>query len=82
MRGDDPRAADPGDRRKNVYSSGAEWAHLAADVWTVTAAAARHGIEPLSLPTGYLQECARNGGTAPAGADLSTTRAEAEAAGG
>ena len=30
----------------------------------------RHGIEPLSLLTGYLQECVRNGGTAPAGADL------------
>ena len=58
--------------RKNFYGSGAEWAaHRAADVWTVTATAARHGIEPLSLLTGYLQECARNGGTAPAGADLS-----------
>ena len=63
--------------RKNFYGSGAEWAaHLAADVWTVTATAARPGtarpgIEPLSLLTGYLQECARNGGTAPAGADLS-----------
>ena len=57
--------------RKNFYGSGAEWAaHLAADVWTVTATAARHGIEPLSLLTGYLQECARNGGTAPAGAGL------------
>lgn len=30
--------------RKNFYGSGAEWAaHLAADVWTVTATAARHG---------------------------------------
>lgn len=65
--------------RKNFRGSGAEWAHhLAADVWTVTATAARHGTarhgtasEPLSLLTGYLQECARNGGTAPAGADLS-----------
>jgi transposase len=58
--------------RKNFYGSGAEWAaHLAADVWTVTATAARHGIEPLSLLTVYLQECARNGGTAPAGAGLS-----------
>ena len=54
--------------RKNFYGSGAEWAaHLAADVWTVTATAARHDIEPLSLLTGYLHECARNGGTAPAG---------------
>ncbi len=57
--------------RKNFYGSGAQWAaHLAADVWTVTATAARHGIEPLGLLTGYLQECARNGGTAPAGAGL------------
>ena len=45
--------------RKNFYGSGAEWAaHLAADVWTVTATAARHDIEPLGLLTGYLQECA------------------------
>ena len=57
--------------RKNFYGSGAQWAaHLAADVWTITATAARHGIEPLGLLTGYLQECARNGGNAPAGADL------------
>ena len=55
--------------RKNFYGSGAEWAaHLAADVWTVTATAARHDIEPLGLLTGYLHECARNGGAAPAGA--------------
>jgi hypothetical protein len=57
--------------RKNFYGSGAQWAaHLAADVWTVTATAARHGIEPLALLTSYLQACARNGGTAPAGAGL------------
>jgi transposase len=57
--------------RKNFYGSGAEWAaHLAADVWTVTATAARHDIEPLGLLTGYLHECARNGGASPAGADL------------
>jgi transposase len=57
--------------RKNFYGSGAGWAaHLAADVWTVTATAARHGIEPLSLLTGYLDACAHAGGTAPAGAGL------------
>ena len=57
--------------RKNFYGSGAEWAaHLAADVWTITATAARHGIEPLSLLTGYLQACAEHGGTAPARAGL------------
>ena len=55
--------------RKNFYGSGAGWAaRLAADVWTVTATAARHGIEPLGLLTSYLHECARNGGAAPAGA--------------
>ena len=53
--------------RKNFYGSGAEWAaHLAADVWTVTATAARHGIEPLGLLTGHLQACAEHGGSAPA----------------
>ncbi len=57
--------------RKNFYGSGAGWAaHLAADVWTVTATAARHGIEPLSLLTGYLEACAHAGGPAPAGAGL------------
>ena len=50
----------------NFYGSGAAWAaHLAADVWTITATAARHDIEPLGLLESYLQECARNGGTAP-----------------
>ena len=53
--------------RKNFYGSGAEWAaRLAADVWTVTATAARHDIEPLGLLTGYLHACARSGGAAPA----------------
>ena len=42
--------------RKNFYGSGAGWAaHLAADVWTVTATAARHDIESLGLLTGYLR---------------------------
>ena len=55
--------------RKNFYGSGAEWAaRLAADVWTITATAARHDIEPLGLLTAYLQACAEHGGTAPAGA--------------
>ncbi len=57
--------------RKNFYGSGAQWAaHLAADVWTVTATATQHGIEPLSLLTGYLQACAEHGGTAPDRASL------------
>ena len=57
--------------RKNFYGSGAQWAaHLAADVWTITATAARHDIEPLSLLTGYLHACAHAGGTALAGAGL------------
>jgi transposase len=57
--------------RKNFYGSGAAWAaHLAADIWTVTATAARHDIEPLGLLTGYLQACAHAGGTAPDRAGL------------
>jgi transposase len=57
--------------RKNYYGSGAQWAaHLAADVWTVTATAAQHDIEPLGLLTSYLQACAEHGGAAPAGAGL------------
>ncbi len=57
--------------RKNFYGSGAAWAaRLAADVWTITATAARHDIEPLGLLTAYLQACAEHGGTAPAGAGL------------
>jgi transposase len=56
--------------RKKFYGSGAEWAaHLAADVWTITATAARHDIEPLGLLTGYLQACAEHR-AAPAGAGL------------
>src|SRR3974377_2064542 len=54
--------------RKNFYGSGAEWAaHLAADVWTITATAARHDIEPLGLLAGDLQARAQHRG-APAGA--------------
>ena len=57
--------------RKNFYGSGAEWAaHLAADVWTITATAAQHGIEPLTLLADYLQACAQARGTAPAGTGL------------
>jgi len=57
--------------RKNFYGSGAQWAaHLAADIWTVTATAARHGIEPLSLLASYLQACAEHGGAAPGKAGL------------
>ena len=57
--------------RKNFYGSGARWAaDLAADVWTITATAARNGLEPLPLLEDYLTACAQAGGTAPAGADL------------
>ena len=45
--------------RKNFYGSGAiRAATLAADTWTVTATAARHDLQPLSLLTDYLQACA------------------------
>jgi transposase len=48
--------------RKNYYGSHAEWsAHLAARVWTITATAERHGLEPLTYLTDYLNACATNG---------------------
>ena len=57
--------------RKNFYGSGAGWAaHLAADVWTITATAAQNGLEPLPLLQDYLTACAQAGSTAPAGAEL------------
>ena len=56
--------------RKNFYGSGARRAgYLAADAWTITATAARNGLEPLPL-LDYLTACAQAGGTAPAGAEL------------
>ena len=49
--------------RKNYYGSHAEWsAHLAARVWTITATAERHGLEPLTYLTEYLTACAQAGG--------------------
>ena len=62
--------------RKNFYGSGAQWAaHLAADVWTITATAARHDTEPLSLLTGrvtlnwiWIWPVFRDGNEPPAGA--------------
>jgi hypothetical protein len=54
--------------RKNYYGSHAEWsAHLAARVWTITATAERHGLEPLTYLTDYLDTCAHNGGKPPDG---------------
>ena len=55
--------------RKNYYGSHAEWsAHLAARVWTITATAERHHLEPLEYLTSYLSAC--SGGKAPAGLAL------------
>ena len=55
--------------RKNYYGSHAEWsAHLAARVWTITATAERHHLEPLEYLTSYLSAC--GGGKAPAGLAL------------
>ena len=52
--------------RKNYYGSHAEWsAHLAASVWTITATAERHHLEPLTYLTDYLNACATNGGKPP-----------------
>ena len=57
--------------RKNYYGSHAEWsAHLAARVWTITATAERHGLEPLSYLTDYLIACAQAGGKPPEGQAL------------
>jgi transposase len=57
--------------RKNYYGSHAEWsAHLAARVWTITATAERHGLQPLAYLTDYLTACAQAGGKPPEGPDL------------
>jgi transposase len=49
--------------RKNYYCSHAEWsAHLAARVWTITATAERHGLEPLTYLTEYLTARAQTDG--------------------
>jgi transposase len=53
--------------RKNSYGSHAEWAaHLAAQVWTITATAERNHREPLAYLTEYLTACATASGQAPA----------------
>lgn len=52
--------------RKNYYGSHAEWsAHLAASVWTITATAERHHLDPLTYLTDYLNACAAGGGKPP-----------------
>lgn len=57
--------------RKNHYGSHAEWAaHLAAQVWTITATAERNHHEPLAYLTGYLNACADAGSKAPEGQTL------------
>jgi hypothetical protein len=57
--------------RKNYYGSHAEWsAHLAARVWTITATAERHGLEPLTYLTDHLTTCAQAGGKPLTGQDL------------
>ena len=57
--------------RKNYYGSGSVVsAELASRVWTITATAERAGLNPLTYLKAYLDECARAGGTAPAGQAL------------
>jgi transposase len=57
--------------RKNYYGSHAKWsAHLAARVWTITATAERHGLEPLTYLNDYLDACAQAGGKPLEGQDL------------
>jgi transposase len=52
--------------RKNYYGSGSVVsAELASRVWTITATAARAGLNPLTYLTAYLHACAHAGGTAP-----------------
>jgi transposase len=52
--------------RKNYYGSGSVVsAELASQVWTITATAARAGLNPLTYLRAYLDECARAGGTTP-----------------
>ena len=54
--------------RKNYYGSGSVIsAQLASRVFTITATAARAGLNPLAHLRAYLDECARAGGTAPTG---------------
>jgi transposase len=54
--------------RKNYYGSGSVIsAQLASRVFTITATAARAGLNPLAHLHAYLDECARAGGTAPTG---------------
>ncbi|MQA12629.1 MAG: transposase [Pseudonocardiaceae bacterium] len=57
--------------RKNYCGSGSVVsAELASRVFTITAAAGRAGLNPLTYLRAYLDECARAGGTAPAGPAL------------
>lgn len=52
--------------RKNYYGSGSVVsAELASRVWTITATAARAGLNPLTYLRAYLDECARAGDTTP-----------------
>ena len=57
--------------RKNFYGSGSKAsAELAARVWTITATAARAGLNPLAYLGAYLHACAEAGGKPPTGAAL------------
>jgi hypothetical protein len=57
--------------RKNYYGSGSVVSsQLASRAWTITATAARAGLNPLTYLSAYLEECARAGGRAPTGAAL------------
>ena len=57
--------------RKNAYGSRNEdAARLAATMWTVTATARMHGLNPVTYLTAYLDECGRNGGKSPDGPQL------------
>jgi transposase len=57
--------------RKNSHGSrNADAARLAATMWTVTATARMHGLNPVTYLTAYLDECGSNSGKPPDGPRL------------
>jgi transposase len=57
--------------RKNAYGSrNADAARLAATMWTATATARMHALNPVTCLTAYLDACGRNGGKPPDGPQL------------
>ena len=58
----EPQESRVSSGRASTWTSGrAGRTWPAADIWTITATAAHHDVEPLSLLTDYLKACARSG---------------------